>query len=75
MTGLLTGSDLLEGLAGADLGDELLLPAVMLRQGEPIFLDDQPFEAVAAQLKAPVRLVHGSDDIVAACLGFSAVGV
>ncbi|MGA0279041.1 MAG: TIGR03279 family radical SAM protein [Vulcanococcus sp.] len=69
VTGLLTGSDLLEGLEGAELGDELLLPAVMLRQGEPIFLDDQPFEAVAAQLKSPVRLVHGADDIVAACLG------
>ena len=38
VTGLLTGSDLLEGLAAADLGDELLLPAVMLRQGEPVFL-------------------------------------
>ena len=69
VTVLLTGSDLLEGLAGSDLGDELLLPAVMLRQGEPVFLDDQPFDAVAAQLKPPVRLVHGADDIVAACLG------
>jgi len=69
VTGLLTGSDLLEGLAGCDLGDELLLPAVMLRQGEPLFLDDQRLEAVAAQLPVPIRLVHGADEIVAACLG------
>jgi putative radical SAM enzyme (TIGR03279 family) len=68
VTGLLTGSDLLEGLAGRDLGDELLLPAVMLRQGEPVFLDDQRLESVAAQLPVPVRLVQGADDIVAACL-------
>lgn len=69
VTGLLTGADLLAGLAGRDLGAELLLPAVMLRQGEPVFLDDQRLEAVAAQLPAPIRLVQGADDIVAACLG------
>jgi putative radical SAM enzyme (TIGR03279 family) len=68
VTGLLTGSDLLTGLADRDLGAELLLPAVMLRQGEPVFLDDQRLEAVAAQLPVPVRLVYGADDIVAACL-------
>jgi putative radical SAM enzyme (TIGR03279 family) len=71
VTGLLTGSDLLEGLAGCDLGDELLLPAVMLRQGEPLFLDDQRLESIAAQLPVPLRLVQGADEIVAACLGKS----
>jgi len=71
VTGLLTGSDLLDGLQGLDLGEELLLPAVMLRQGEPVFLDDQTLESVAAQLPAPVDLVYGADDIVAACLGRS----
>ena len=69
VTGLLTGSDLLEGLQGLDLGEELLLPAVMLRQGEPVFLDDQTLESVAAQFPVPIDLVHGADDIVAACLG------
>jgi len=69
VTGLLTGSDLLEGLAGCDLGDTLLLPAVMLRQGEPLFLDDQRLESVAAQLPVPLQLVQGADEIVAACLG------
>ena len=69
VTGLLTGSDLLEGLSGRDLGDELLLPAVMLRQGAPVFLDDQTLASVAAQLPVPLRLVQGADDIVAACLG------
>jgi putative radical SAM enzyme (TIGR03279 family) len=69
VTGLLTGSDLLQGLNDRDLGDELLLPAVMLRQGEPVFLDDQPLEAVAAQLSVPLTLVGGAAEIVAACLG------
>ena len=71
VTGLLTASDLLSGLAGQDLGDELLLPAVMLRQGEPVFLDDQRLETLAAQLPVPLRLVHGAADIVAACLSAS----
>ena len=71
VTGLLTGSDLLEGLAGRDLGEELLLPAVMLRQGEPVFLDDQTLEAVAAQLPVPVQLVGGAAEIVASCLGIA----
>jgi putative radical SAM enzyme (TIGR03279 family) len=68
VTGLLTGSDLLAGLAGCDLGDTLLLPAVMLRQGEPLFLDDQRLESIAAQLPVPLQLVQGADEIVAACL-------
>ena len=70
VTGLLTGSDLLQGLAGRDLGAELLLPAVMLRQGEPVFLDDQRLEDLTSPVPVPIRLVRGADDIVAACLGF-----
>jgi putative radical SAM enzyme (TIGR03279 family) len=69
VTGLLTGSDLLSGLAGKDLGDELLLPQVMLRQGEPLFLDDLRLEQLQARLPVPVRLIAGADDLVSACLG------
>ena len=75
VTGLLTGSDLLEGLKGCDLGDTLLLPAVMLRQGEPLFLDDQRLESIAAQLPVPLQLVQGADEIVAACLGNAGLAV
>jgi putative radical SAM enzyme (TIGR03279 family) len=69
VTGLLTGSDLLTGLKGRDLGEELLLPGVMLRQGEPVFLDDSTLEQFQASLPVPIRLVGGADDLVAACLG------
>ena len=68
VTGLLTGSDLLAGLAGHDLGEELLLPSVMLRQGEPVFLDDLRLEDLQQRLPVPIRLVQGADDFVAACL-------
>jgi putative radical SAM enzyme (TIGR03279 family) len=69
VTGLLTGSDLLEGLAGRDLGDALLLPRVMLRQGEDVFLDDRTLEEVRQALPVPVHLLGGADDLVAFCLG------
>ena len=68
VTGLLTGSDLLNGLVGLDLGEALLLPAVMLRQGEPVFLDDLSLAQVEAQLPVPVQLLQGADDLVASCL-------
>ena len=69
VTGLLTGKDLLEGLEGRDLGDQLLLPAVMLRQGEPVFLDDMTLAELEQRLPVPIRIVHGAADIVAAVLG------
>jgi putative radical SAM enzyme (TIGR03279 family) len=69
VTGLLTGADLLQGLAGADLGEELLLPSVMLRQGEPVFLDDTTLEELRRQLPVPIRLITGADDLVAVCSG------
>jgi len=69
VTGLLTGADLIEGLADLDLGERLLLPRVMLRQGEDVFLDDLSLAQVQAALPVPIQLVGGADDLVAACLG------
>ena len=69
VTGLLTGQDVLSGLRGRDLGDELLLPSVMLRQGQPLFLDDMTLESLAAQLPVPIRIVQGAADVVASVLG------
>jgi putative radical SAM enzyme (TIGR03279 family) len=71
VTGLLTGADLIEGLAGRDLGDELLLPGVMLREGEELFLDDMTLADLRRRLPVPVRVLGGADDLVAACLGTS----
>ena len=74
VTGLLTGADLIQGLAEADLGEELLLPSVMLRQGEQVFLDDITLEELSRQLPVPIRLITGADDLVAACGGKSCQG-
>ena len=69
VTGLLTGQDLIKGLKGKDLGDELLLPSVMLRQGEKIFLDDMTLQELCYSLNVPIRIVHNAQDIVNKALG------
>ena len=69
VTGLLTGQDLIEGLTGKDLGDELLLPSVMLRQGEKIFLDDMTLEELSLSLNVSIKIVHDAQDIVKKALG------
>ncbi|QVL53264.1 MAG: TIGR03279 family radical SAM protein [Cyanobium sp. M30B3] len=67
VTGLLTGSDLQEGLRGRDLGQGLLLPAVTLRQGEPMFLDDMSLAELEQALEIPIHPVGGAADLVAVC--------
>ncbi len=69
VTGLLTGQDLIKGLQGKDLGDELLLPSVMLRQGEKIFLDDMTLQELCSSLNVSIRIVHDAQDIVDKALG------
>ncbi len=69
VTGLLTGQDLLEGLQGKNLGEELLLPAVMLREDQSVFLDDMTLADLEKALKVPIRVVNGAKEIVNTALG------
>ncbi len=69
VTGLLTGQDLVKGLKGKNLGDELLLPSVMLKQGEKIFLDDMTLQDLCLSLNVSVRIVYDAQDIVNGALG------
>ena len=56
VAGLLTGRDVCEQLAGVELGDELLFPAVMLRADGDVFLDDMTPEELSDRLGGiPVR--------------------
>ncbi|MBW4654458.1 MAG: TIGR03279 family radical SAM protein [Kaiparowitsia implicata GSE-PSE-MK54-09C] len=67
VTGLLTGEDLLAGLAGRDLGDGVLLPSLMLKHGTTIFLDDMTVEELEQQLGTPVIPVGSVEELVAHC--------
>jgi NifB/MoaA-like Fe-S oxidoreductase len=50
--GLLTGSDILERLEQEldNLGDEVLIPSVCLKDGEDVFLDDRRLADLASHL-------------------------
>ena len=54
VSGLITGTDLVEQLKGAELGEALYIPANMLRSGELVFLDDVTVEEAQAALGVPI---------------------
>jgi putative radical SAM enzyme (TIGR03279 family) len=70
VAGLLTGQDIERQLAGSDLGDEVLVPAAAVRDGDPVFLDDRTPDDLARALGTPVRVVPvDGRALVAAILG------
>jgi NifB/MoaA-like Fe-S oxidoreductase len=64
VTGLLTGQDLLEGLKGKDLGDGILLPSLMLKQGDTRFLDDMTVEDLTRHLGVPIKPINGIEELI-----------
>lgn len=68
VTGLLTGHDLLLHLRDQDLGDGIILPKVMLKHGELIFLDDISVAEVAAQLNTKIFPVSGVEELINTCI-------
>ncbi|MGB6298798.1 MAG: TIGR03279 family radical SAM protein [Rivularia sp. (in: cyanobacteria)] len=68
VTGLLTGHDLLLKLQNEDLGDGILLPSVMLKHGELIFLDDKTVEEVASSLKVKIYPVANVEELIETCI-------
>lgn len=70
VAGLLTGGDLLRQLRGKDLGEFLLIPLVMLRHGEGVFLDDMTVDQLSESLGVPVYPVDNDGDaLLSAMLG------
>ncbi len=68
VTGLLTGHDLLLKLQNEDLGEGILLPSVMLKHGELIFLDDKTVEQVASSLKTEIYPVANVEQLIESCI-------
>lgn len=60
VAGLITGQDLECQLKGKPLGSRLLLPEVMFRSGEEVFLDDMTREDLQNALQVPVNIVKSS---------------
>ncbi|MBC1219097.1 TIGR03279 family radical SAM protein [Nostoc sp. UCD121] len=68
VTGLLTGHDLLLNLEKQDLGDGILLPNVMLKNGELVFLDDMSIEELAGRLNTKIFPLAGVEDLIKTCI-------
>ncbi len=68
VTGLLTGHDLLLKLQGQEFHDGILLPSVMLKHGESLFLDDISVEEVAAKLDTKIIAIAGVEELINTCI-------
>ncbi len=60
VTGLLTGTDILAQLQGRDLGGALLIPDVVLREGDDVFLDDMTLEQLQQGLQLPLIKIEST---------------
>lgn len=70
VAGLLTGRDVCQQLAGKELGDELLIPATMLRAEKDLFLCGMTPAELSETLNVPIRPVRGDGaELLAAMLG------
>ena len=71
VAGLVTGQDLLKQLEGVEIGDELLIPANMLRHEQDKFLDDVTLEEVREKLGVKVTPVENDAfELLDRMLGF-----
>lgn len=58
VAGLLTGSDIISQLKGQELGENLLIPEVLLRNGETVLLDDVTIADMENALQTKIRIVQ-----------------
>lgn len=58
VSGLVTAGDIIKQLKDKDLGEELLIPAVMLRRERDLFLDDLTIEDLSKALHIKVTAVE-----------------
>jgi NifB/MoaA-like Fe-S oxidoreductase len=73
VTGLLTGQDIIAQLRGRPLGESLLVPDVMLKEGEDVFLDDLSLLDLERELgvhvskvsSTPWGILEGIEDLAA----------
>lgn len=60
VTGLVCGNDIIAALKGRELGDRVLVPDVMMKEGEGVFLDDTTVEDLERELGTPVVVVEAT---------------
>jgi putative radical SAM enzyme (TIGR03279 family) len=68
VAGLLTGRDIREQLAGRNLGERVLVPAVAVRDGDGVFLDDVTPRELSTALGVPTHVVEATGSALIAAL-------
>lgn len=70
VTGLITGQDLIAQLKEQDLGEELIICNVMLKDDEDIFLDDVTLDDVRRELNIKINAIdNGGRELIDGLLG------
>lgn len=67
VSGLLTGNDILQNLKYVDrelIGDKLIIPSVMLKDGEDVFLDDMKLQDLESALGLPCKKAWGAKELL-----------
>ncbi|MCL2766216.1 MAG: DUF512 domain-containing protein [Peptococcaceae bacterium] len=67
VAGLLTGDDIIKQIKPESIGDLLILPKVMLKKDEEVFLDGITLVQLEESLKKPVAVADGPIDLVRQC--------
>jgi putative radical SAM enzyme (TIGR03279 family) len=60
VTGLLTGSDIIEALGESYKGKRVIISDVLLREGQDVLLDDTFLEDIKTRSQADIRITDGS---------------
>jgi NifB/MoaA-like Fe-S oxidoreductase len=58
IAGLITGQDIVRALANFPVNDTVMLPSIMLRDGEEVFLDEMTLTELRDKLNRPVVVVE-----------------
>jgi NifB/MoaA-like Fe-S oxidoreductase len=75
VAGLITAKDIVEQLKDEDLGEELLIPAVMLREGSDTFLDSVTVAELSQTLGVKITAVQNDGyDFIDKILGLEGEG-
>lgn len=68
VAGLVVGRDIVRVLSDFPVNDTVILPSVMLRDGENVFLDEMNLDTLAATLGRPVLAVERTPSAAAAAM-------
>ena len=62
---------MISGLKDKALGEAIFIPAMMLKVGSDLFLDDKKIEDVEKELSTKIHVVYDANDIIKDLVGQS----